>query len=97
MEQLTTEQAIAFAESGAWKELDNEQIVRFQLFQSKLCMPFTRFHEAIEKVLDRPVYTHEFGLNLNGIKEEYLKTKQSPTLEEIINLIPKEKRMVIGI
>jgi len=97
MEQLTTEQAIAFAESGVWKEWDNEQIVRFQLFQSKLCMPFSRFHEAIEKVLDRPVYTHEFGLNPDGIKEEYLGTKQAPTLEEIINLIPEEKRLVIGV
>ena len=50
MEQLTKEQAIAFAESGEWKSWTDEQIVRFQLFQDKLCMDFGRFHEAMEIV-----------------------------------------------
>lgn len=97
MEQLTKEQAIAFAESKGYKDWTYEQIVRFQLFQDKLCMPFSVFHEAIEKVLNRPVYTHEFGLNYEGIVKEYLGVQEPPTFEEIINLIPEEKRIVIGI
>ena len=63
----------------------------------KLCMPFSRFHEAIEKVLDRPVYTHEFGLNYDGIVKEFLGEKEKPTLKEIINLIPKEKLIILNL
>ena len=50
MEQLTKEQAIKFGESKVYETWTYEQIVRFQLFQEKLCMPFSVFHEAIEKV-----------------------------------------------
>lgn len=94
--QISREDAIAIAESGIWKEWDNEQIVRFQLFQDKLCMPFSRFHEAMEDVLGRPVYTHEFAYS-DSLKEEYLGTKKPPTLEDIIGLIPKEKLILVSI
>ena len=92
--QFTKEQSIAFAESGVWKEWTDEQIVRLQLFQDKLCVPFSRFHEAIEKVLGRGVWTHEFAWRDELIKE-YLGTKSAPTFDEILNLIPEEKRIVI--
>ena len=95
MKQLTKEQAIKFAESGIWKDWTDEQIVRFQLFQRKLCMDFSRFHKAVEGVLNRPVYTHEFGLDYDGIVKEYLGVKKAPTFDEIINLIPEEKRILI--
>lgn len=93
--QLTKEQAIAFAQSNVWANWTHEQIVRFQLFQGCLCLPFSRFHEAIESVLGRPVYTHEFGLDYVGIVKEYLGERPQPTLDEIINLIPEEKRIII--
>jgi hypothetical protein len=96
-DQFTKEQAISFHDSGVWKNWTNEQIVRLQLFQKKLCIPFDRFHEAIEKVLGRPVFTHEFGMNYEGIVMEYLGERPTPTFEEIINLIPAEKRIVIGL
>ena len=83
--------------SDIWKVWNHEQIVRFQLFQEKLCMDFSRFHEAMEAVLGRPIYTHEFGLNYDGLVEEYLGVKKAPTMDEIINLIPEEKRLIIGI
>jgi hypothetical protein len=95
-DQLTKEQAITMANSGAYKEMTSEQIVRFQLFQNRLCMPFEVFHKAIEEVLGRPVWTHEFAFHKNIILE-YLGEKPAPTFEEIINLIPKEKRIIIEI
>ena len=95
--QLTREQAIAFSQSKIWESWTDEQIVRLQLFQEKLCVPFNRFHEAITNVLNRDVYTHEFGLNYEGIVMEYLGVKDPPTLDEIIRLIPEDKRIVIGI
>ncbi len=94
MKQLTKEQAILFSESQTWIDWSHEEIVRFQLFQDKLCMPFSRFHEAIEKVLDRSVFTHEFAF-ADNLKKEYLGEKKGPTFEDIINLIPKEKRIIL--
>lgn len=95
MDQLTEEQAIALHDSGEWKDWTHEEIVRLQLFQKLLCVPFSRFHEALEAVLGRPVFTHELGLNYDGIVSEYLGDKEPPTLQEIINLIPKEKLVII--
>lgn len=97
MKQLTKKQAIAVMNSKVWKKWDNEQIVRFQLFQDRICLPFSKFHEAIEKVLNRPVYIDEFGMNYDGIAQEYLGTKEPPTMEEIMNLIPEDKRMLISL
>lgn len=95
--QLTKEQAINLADSEIWKEWSDEEVVKFQLFQKRLCMNFSRFHEAVEKVLGRPVFTHEFGMNYEGIVKEYLGVEEPPTFEEIINLIPEEKRIIVGV
>lgn len=98
MKQLNEAQAIKMAESKVWENWTDEQIVRFQLFQDRLCMNFSRFHEAMGKVLDRPVYTHEFcSSNHENLIKEYLCAKPKPTLEEIINIIPEEKRLIIGV
>lgn len=94
--QLTKDQAIAMYESGAYKTMSAEEIVRFQLFQDLLCIPFDNFHEAIEQVLGRSVWTHEFAYRDNLILE-YLGEKSAPTFEEICNLIPKEKRIIVGV
>jgi hypothetical protein len=67
----------------------------FQLYEEKLCMPFDVFHEAIEKTLSRPVLTHEFGLNIDGLKEELNGNKPAPSLEEILNMIPADKRVIV--
>lgn len=96
LKQLTKEQAIAFANSKEYENWTHDQIVRFQLFQRLMCMPFDKFHEAIEAVLDRPVFTHEFA-DSDSLKREYLGDKQAPTMEEIITMIPAEKRIIIGV
>jgi hypothetical protein len=95
--QLTKEQAIAFYESKVWELWTDEQIVRLQLFQEKLCVPFDRFHSAITNVLNRDVYTHEFGLNYEGIVLEYLGINEPPSFQDIINMIPEDKRIVVGL
>ena len=95
MKQLSKEEAIAFHDSGKWKDWPDEALAGFQLFQKKICMPFDVFHAAIEKVLGSPVYTNEFGLNYDGLVAEYLGKAPKPSFEDIMNLIPKEKRIVI--
>ena len=94
-QEITKEKAIELYESNFWENLSDYEIAKFQLFTDKLCMPFEVFHKSISTVLNRPVYTHEFGLNYDGLVKEFLGEKEKPSLEEIINLIPENKRIII--
>jgi hypothetical protein len=96
MKQFTQEQAVAIAEGGEWKDWTDEEVVKFQLYQKRLCMDFHRFHVAVGNVLGRPVFTHEFA-NSDALKEEYEGKRPAPTFEEIINMIPAEKRVLLKI
>lgn len=95
MRQLTKEEAIAFYDSKVYENWTYRQIAEFQMEQDLLCVPFGVFHEAIEKTLGRPVFTHEFGLNREGLMKELRGEKEAPTFEEIVNLIPEDKLLVI--
>ena len=96
--QLTKEQAIEFGDSKLWEKMTLCQKAEFQINQKYLCMPFEVFHEAVEKTVNRPVFTHEFGpQGVIGLKQEIFKGKEPPTLEEIISLIPEEKRIVFAV
>jgi len=92
---LTQEEAIELAETTFWEKMTHREIAVFQMFEPRLCMPFGVFHEAIEKTLGRPVFTHEFGLNADGIKKELMGEGPAPTFEEVMNMIPAEKRIVV--
>lgn len=91
---MTEQQAIAVFDSECWREWTPEQRVRFQLFEDRLCMPFSEYHKAIEEVLGRPVWTHEFA-SIDGLRKEFLGERAAPTMQEILDLIPEEKRIVI--
>jgi hypothetical protein len=96
--QLTEEQAIALIKSEEWRKWTPEEIVRFQLFQRRLGVPVGVFQVAMGMVLHRPVYIHEFtSSNRDQLVLEYLGEKPMPTLDEIINLLPEDKRIIIGI
>ena len=52
-------------------------------------MPFSVFHEAIEKTLKRPVFTHEFtSTNIPRLKSELFGLVDAPTFDRIIALLP---------
>ncbi|MEE9446190.1 MAG: hypothetical protein V3V19_11065 [Cocleimonas sp.] len=95
MSEISKEQALELFKSEFWKTLSAKEIAEFQLFTRRLCMPFVVFHKAIEKALDRPVWMHEFGSNIKGIKKEFLGEIDPPSLQKIIELIPKDKRIII--
>ena len=95
MRQFTKEEAITFAESNQWEPLSFRERALLQFSQKLLCMPFDKFHEATEKALGRPVFTHEFGLNYDGLIAELLGRAPMPSFEDIINLIPREKRVIV--
>jgi hypothetical protein len=94
---MTREEAIKMYDTGWWQHATDQEIVAFQLFEEKLCMPFGRFHEAVEKCLERPVFTHEFGLAHEQLKAEFLKQRPKSTFAEIMALIPKEKQIIIAV
>jgi hypothetical protein len=92
---MTREQALALIETKWWEGKTARQIVTFQLFEERLCMPFDLFHKSVEEALGRPVFTHEFGLNHEGLQKEFLGEKAAPTLQQIIEMIPEAKRIIV--
>ena len=92
---MTREQAVALYDSGFWKDMTDRERATFQLFEDRLCMPFDVFHEAVEKTLGRPVFTHEFGPGADGLRSELIGEKAAPTFDEILSLIPEGKRVIV--
>ena len=87
--------AIELAKSNWWKDKSAKDITFFQFFTAELCMPFSEFHEALEKTLGRPVFTHELGMNYDEIAKELLGHTKAPTLQEVLDLIPEHKQLVV--
>lgn len=89
------EAAIALAATRWWKGKSAREIAERQLFTKELCCPFDVFHEAVEQCLGRGVWTHEFGLNYDGIVAEFLGTKPPPTMGQIIDMLPANVPVVL--
>lgn len=91
---MTKEEAIQLYDSKFYEAMSDHDRVKFQIFEEKLCMPFSVFHRSVERVLGRPVWTHEFA-SIDRLKKEFLKEKPMPSIKEIMELIPKDKRVAI--
>jgi hypothetical protein len=92
---MTQQEALRLAQTRFWEEMDFRQRAMFQLFEPRLCMPFEVFHEAVEHALGRPVWTHEFGLNWEGLQRELLGDRPAPSLDEILDLLPPDRRFIV--
>ena len=91
---MTLEAALAMEKTHWWETASAREIAMFQMFEGRLVCPFDVFQQAVEDTLKRPVWTHEFGMNVEGLKKELLGTGPAPTFEDIMNLIPTEKRIL---
>lgn len=87
--------ALALANSQWWEGKSPRDIAKFQLFTAELCMPFAVFHEALEKALNRPVWTHELAMGYDGLCLELIGEKDPPSMQEILDLIPEDKRIIV--
>jgi lysozyme family protein len=94
MKQLSKNDAIFIYKSKIWEKWSDEDIVKFQLYQDLIAIPPARFQKALEKILKRPVMLHEIAFRKKFIIEEYLGIRPKPKEEDIINLIPKERRII---
>lgn len=73
---LTEEEAAKLYDEEWYKGKSTREIVEFQLYEPRLCMPFFDFQQAVEAELGRPVQTIEFGPCLGLLQhqfEEHLK------------------------
>jgi hypothetical protein len=89
MISIGKEKAVSFYDTKWWENCTDQEIVRFQLFVEELCVPFSKFHEAVESVLDHAVFTHSFALNYGGIVSEFLKERSAPTEKEVVDFYQK--------
>lgn len=67
---MTKVKAIELYNSKFWEKMSYQERAEIQLKEPFLCMPFDVFHEAMEKTLERPIWTHEFSLNYYGLVKE---------------------------
>lgn len=78
MAEIDKAEATRLFNSKFWEAMTYRERAEFQLGTALLCMPFSVFHEAVEKSLGRPVYTHEFGVNADGLRAELAATGAAP-------------------
>lgn len=74
------------------------QIVEMQLPQRRVCVDWGVFMTSLNEVLGRPVYIHELAGDegFNRINDEVFNGAPTPTFDEIIALIPKDKLLVVN-
>jgi hypothetical protein len=80
-------EALAIFKSNVWTKWTDEQIFLFQVREPKLCVKFSAFHKATEKMLGRPVWTHEFT-NAKRLYEEYVSKVSGDVLVDALSRTP---------
>ena len=86
----------AIKEAKPAHHMSGEERAHEMTTREKLEVPFELIHKRIEDLVGRPVFTHEMGLNWAGLIEE-ARTREHSTFEEVIELIPEEKRVIVQI
>jgi hypothetical protein len=73
----------------------DERAEEIRKLTSKLSIPIDLVMARIDELVGRPVHTHELAeRNFENILNE-ARTRLHPSTEQIINLIPEHKRIVI--
>ncbi len=84
------------ASSGIWRKWSDEERFLFQINQPRLCMDFSAFHEATEKALKRPVWTHEFA-DPKLLIAEFEGKLPKATMDAVLAKLPKGKDVILAI
>lgn len=95
MVSLGEQKALAFAATEWWKDKTHREIAEIQMSVSELVCPFSVFHEAVEKTLGRPVYTHEFAF-FELLSAELYGERAAPSFEEVVGLLGNKVLLVQG-
>lgn len=84
---MTYEQAMAKVETKWWETATPHEIVAFQLFEDRLCMPFALYQNSLETVLGRGVQTLELGVMRDELQKEFLGLREAVSLEETLDAV----------
>jgi hypothetical protein len=70
-QQICLEAMAKYGENKWWEpDVDPRKYAYYQLKEDYLLGSFGHFHESIELLLGRPVWTHEFGINREALLQE---------------------------
>jgi hypothetical protein len=72
----------------------NQRADEMKRLDGPMEIPFSNVHQRIEELVGRPVWTHEIGLNWQGLVDEAA-NRSHPSMTEIIDLIPADKQVII--
>jgi hypothetical protein len=92
-ENIATAKAKYF-ENPWWDSEDPKEVFWGQVNESCLLMDFDKFHEATEKALGRPVWTHEFA-NPKSLIEEFQGKIPKATMSDVLGKLPQNKKIII--
>ena len=60
-----------YADNKWWEQdVDPRKFAYYQMHEPILLSNFSHFHESIKLLLGRPVYTHEFGISADKLRQE---------------------------
>lgn len=91
---ITKESALELTNMKWWEHFSKSQAAFLQLHQERLCMPFSLFHEYIEILLGRPVWTHEFAC-ADSLRREASGELRKPSFQEIVLKLPLDKYIIL--
>lgn len=77
-----TAMAAKYGDNRWWESEDLRELAYHQIMEPVLMCEFSDFHKGIERLLGRPVWTHEFGVNMDGLREEARKAYAGTFTEE---------------
>lgn len=69
--QACLEAMATYGDNRWWEpDVDPRKYAYYQINEPRLLGSFAHFHEATELLLGRPVFSHEFGINVDALKQE---------------------------
>jgi len=99
-----------YGDNKWWLSEDPKVIGYYQLFEEILVVNFSKLHEGVEKLLDRPVWTHEFGLNIYKLREDaqlawegYIKSQSeidndiATGINKLVDYCEENNKSIIGV
>lgn len=88
--QFTKEQAVIIFDSEEWKTWSKMNILKFQLFQSSVCLDFDLFQNAIKEIL--LLDPNPWNLNKDTLIPRYLNVMKfpKPTTKDLLNLLSED-------
>jgi hypothetical protein len=87
-----------YGDNRWWESEDPVHLATWQLFEPILMCDFSKFHEGVEKLLDRPVYTHEFVANHDELLQQATIAIHRREIKSDFTTIPQSQRVkqIIG-